>query len=564
MDNFELYHNLCSIKKIIDFYPGGKNASVEIEKLLGQFATKRYRVAVIGEFKRGKSSLVNTLLGTEILPTDILPTTAVINKIVYDTTQKIVINFKDGQIKETNIEEIHKYATKLDKDKEQMADTIREIVVHYPSIFGQNHIELIDTPGLNDNEIMSETTIEVLDKIDTAIVVISATIPLSMTEQKLICNLIEQKDIYHLMFVVTFIDRISDETEEQDRVIELITDRIREDTYKKFEKIHGDDKELLQKAEKILREPKVFAVSSKLAMQGFIKNDNSLIEKSRFTHFKIQLMALLTGNYELDIHEKVKRTVSEIKDRFSIWVNTSPYDGMISDKTKCLEKIIECRNKRKSELIADLQKLDAEIESTGISLENIDIRYFINKINPKRFFVKYLSAISSNEYTPQNVIQALKDAIKTCCDESDRAGVELEKLIQEKMMQVEENLYSRNKVFEIDFCVIKWRENNLFPRFELTIDMVLENVDNILGDIMPSVIKVYSDSYAEYQNEIIKYVASWRVAVLKHERNMEENISKSVEKYLADIEEVKKLQSEHEKYREKNIEELMNAINKII
>lgn len=203
MDNYEIYHSLCSLEDIVRQYPDSDEIVRELDLLANQLSTLNYRIAVIGEFKRGKSSLVNALLGTEILPTDILPTTAVINRIVYDNEQKIIIYFKDGRIENSKIENLINYATKLDSNKEKFAATIREIEVHYPFVFAQKNIELIDTPGLNDNEKMTATTIEVLDKIDTAIVVISATMPLSETEQSLISQLIEQKDIYHLTFVIT-------------------------------------------------------------------------------------------------------------------------------------------------------------------------------------------------------------------------------------------------------------------------------------------------------------------------------------------------------------------------
>lgn len=238
MNEYKLYHNLNLMQDIMRTYIPENTIVNDIEEVLQQLSTKLYKVAVVGEFKRGKSSLINALLGTEVLPTDILPTTAVVNRIVYSPVQKIVIHYKDGTSEETTIDELHNYATKLDAAKEKTANTIREIMVNYPSYFCQNHIELLDTPGLNDDEVMTETTLKVLDKIDAAIVVISATMPLSMTEQNLICTLIEERDIDHLIFVVTFIDRVSDNAKEQDRIVDLLKDRIQNDTYEMFFKKH--------------------------------------------------------------------------------------------------------------------------------------------------------------------------------------------------------------------------------------------------------------------------------------------------------------------------------------
>ena len=195
MDSFVFYHALRSVKDILLPYSSAEEIRNEINDTLEQLTTGEYRVAVIGEFKRGKSSLINALLGTEILPTDILPATAVVNKIVYDTEQKIEINYLNGKHEETSIENLKDFATKLDEKKAATVREIKEIVVHYPSIIGQENIVLYDTPGLNDDELMTKKTIEILDEIDTAIVVISATMPLSMTEKKLICTLLEKQDI---------------------------------------------------------------------------------------------------------------------------------------------------------------------------------------------------------------------------------------------------------------------------------------------------------------------------------------------------------------------------------
>src|SRR6476660_5374268 len=42
-----------------------------------------FRIAVVGEFKRGKSTLINALMGREILPADVLPCSATVNRVTY-------------------------------------------------------------------------------------------------------------------------------------------------------------------------------------------------------------------------------------------------------------------------------------------------------------------------------------------------------------------------------------------------------------------------------------------------------------------------------------------------
>ncbi len=531
MNEYKLYHNLNVIQDITRTYIPENTIVTDIEDILQQLSSKLYRVAVIGEFKRGKSSLINTLLGTEVLPTDILPATAVVNRIVYSPTQKIVIHYKDGTSEETTIDELHNYATKLDAAKEKTANTIREIIVHYPSYFCQNHIELLDTPGLNDDEVMTETTFEVLDKIDTALVVISATMPLSMTEQNLICNLIEQMDIYHLIFVVTFIDRVSDDVKEQDRIVDLLKDRIQNDTYEMFQKKHSDDKKLLSKAETILKSPDIFAVSSSQAMQGFIKDDDILIEKSRFEHFKLQLMALLTANQELDVNKKIRRILLDVKMGYSDWVTKKleTYDEDIFEYQRALDEIVQCKNSRYDALINSFQLLDNEIEEMGIALSDKNADAIMSSINPTQYFIKELSEISQDDFTPKRVILALKNAVEICNLKTNEHGENLMQKIEKRMFEIESEIDNRNRICGIENSVLGQKDNIGFPLFELTVDTVLSGINNILGNIIPTIVETYKTAYSEYQSSIAKYVALWRASLLKQENQVKNSIEVTIE-----------------------------------
>lgn len=56
---------------------------LEVEKINGNIElieSRKFNVAVMGEFNRGKSSLINAMLGLNILPADVTPATATINK----------------------------------------------------------------------------------------------------------------------------------------------------------------------------------------------------------------------------------------------------------------------------------------------------------------------------------------------------------------------------------------------------------------------------------------------------------------------------------------------------
>lgn len=561
MDNFELYHCLCSACRILEFYPPAEKTLTELEALADKVSGKLYRVAVIGEFKRGKSSLINSLLGTEILPTDILPATAVINRIKYDTQQKIEIHYKDGRVEETTIESLCNYATKLDADKEKISATVKEIIVYYPSVFGQNNIEMIDTPGLNDEDLMTQKTFGVLEEIDTAIVVLSATMPLSITEQKLICSLIEQKNIYHLTFVVTFIDRVSDEEEEQDRVIELLKSRIENDTFELFAKSHSEDENALKKAEKILKNPALFAISSKQAINGFIKNDYSLINRSRFPHFKLQLMALLTANQELDVRESAKDIMRSISMEFGVWTEEKRKkiaESMlyINERVKNINAVAESRHKT---LICDLLMVDKKIEEYGFSLENNSNDFLSEAFNYKKCFITQLASIRTSEMSAERVKKALYSGVAECMVEAKKICDSLQKCIFNAMNETEEALVKRNQVCEINFNSGFYRNENDFPCFSYTFDDIALETDNIMGNIMTVIINTFTLACRKYSQKVILYIAAWRASMLRTEKECAEQTAKRIEELRKEIE---NFADEAEKFDE-NIQEHIDEINEI-
>ena len=84
-----------------------------IDTILEKIRTESFSLAIVGEFNRGKSKLINALLGQEILPSDVLPTTATLNRVIFGMTPSVKVVFKDGSQKEVPIKELKQYVTKL-------------------------------------------------------------------------------------------------------------------------------------------------------------------------------------------------------------------------------------------------------------------------------------------------------------------------------------------------------------------------------------------------------------------------------------------------------------------
>lgn len=534
MDKFAVYHSIKSVQTIAAQYPAAADISTALASLAQQLSSRTYRVAVIGEFKRGKSSLVNCILGTEILPTDILPTTAVVNRIVYGTEQKIEIRYKDGTSKNTTVSELAEYATKKNNTN---ASLIREIVVHYPALFCQNNVELLDTPGLNDDEFMDKTTLDVLDKIDTALVVTHASYPVSETEKKLICRLIEQDDIYHLTFVATFIDRVADEPEEQDEIVALIRHRLAKETYQMFCQKHPNDPRLLEKARRILCDPVVFAVSSRLAMLSFVNGNKKTLDESRFPHFKYELSALLTANQELDLQMKAARLIHVANENFALW-HEQLLNELETDLAKAKIRLQSAQAYQKSGcvgLVDQLVEVDQTLETSGVFVS--DVSAFENSDivrRGSRIILRNLLQIAPENASVMQINDALNQASAEIASSLSADIRRMERLVHGQLQQVSEYLLAVEKKCgmtgqDLTHRLVDWHASTPFPQLDSSVcdltkmfdaytaeeKLRAEDVVALAKWVHAVVCNRMHSAYSDFRKQLHSYIASWRSQLLK-------------------------------------------------
>lgn len=312
---YRLYENLVRTQEMISllgFDDALKARIVECKELL---KTRKYVVAVMGEFKRGKSSLINALLGSKVLPADVTPTTATINRITYGSEPGVQIHFHNGTTERVAIDQLSEYVTKLTPEGAGMAQQIREAVVTYPTVICQNYVDLIDTPGLDDDEEMTRVTISMIAHADAVIVPILARSPFSETERRFVCDLIERENIGNLIFVVTFMDQLSEEDYVYDTFIQSIKKRIIKDVFQELSQ-RNSAPEIQRKAHRLLDDIHVHGISSSLALESFLTNDRNKREKSHFQPFYEDLLRCVTADQVVHTANKVHLELCHIVDRF--------------------------------------------------------------------------------------------------------------------------------------------------------------------------------------------------------------------------------------------------------
>lgn len=500
MNEFELYELLCMADEVAVQYPSAASLRQRIEHAKDMFSEKKYRLAVVGEFKRGKSSLINALVGNKLLPTDICPTTAVIGRLVYGEDKKIIICYKNGRIEEKTTDELWKYATKLERGGEENAALIKEIIIKCPSIFCRNGIEIIDTPGLNDNEQMSETTLKILDSVDSVIIAISAVIPLSMTERELIMTLLEQDGIRHITFVITFIDRVSDERSEQDRLIEFTRNRIKNDVLEEARKRFSDRAELIAKAESWLEAPVLFAVSSKLAMKGFDSDNQELLKESRFPEFKQSLLELLISGLDTDRRIVTKSCICDLSDRLDYFYKQSIKNAeeRFRKRQENMDLVREYYTDTKQWIISEMEALDIRLKQKGFYPESGLCDTWLEQLS--EIIQNIYSSKMHNENIEGDMSERIMSAGRCVNYIMLQRSVYYERWIQEEIRILYSKFHKKRLDAGLDSSEFDENIHNLrkicpFPEYELS-----EDAD----------VKTAIEGIKRFGRRISKYIAQWR------------------------------------------------------
>ncbi|MGD0195698.1 MAG: dynamin family protein [Candidatus Dormibacteria bacterium] len=169
-------------------------------------------VAVIGEFKRGKTTLINALLGEELLPTGVLPVTAIPALVRYGTRPTATIGLLDGSAVEIPINHLPAYLT--EQGNPGNVKGVREASIEYPAKVLESGLVLVDTPGTGSVHLHNtQATTDFLPRVDVALLVLTVDAPLSTSEARLIEDVAQSAA--RIAICLNKIDRLTpDETRE--------------------------------------------------------------------------------------------------------------------------------------------------------------------------------------------------------------------------------------------------------------------------------------------------------------------------------------------------------------
>ncbi len=166
---------------------GSEQDREAITGLRDRLAARRLRVLVAGEAKRGKSTLVNALLGSPILPTGVLPLTALATTVRYGPREVVTADFADGRSQEYPVGALDDLVTERGNPGNRRR--LRAVTVLTDAALLERGVELVDTPGTGS--VHGHNTIEAesaLATMDAAVFVLTADPPVSGSERELIAK----------------------------------------------------------------------------------------------------------------------------------------------------------------------------------------------------------------------------------------------------------------------------------------------------------------------------------------------------------------------------------------
>lgn len=186
---------------------GSDTVARESEGLLRRTDEGRFFLAVVGQFKRGKSTLVNALLGSPVLPTGVVPVTAVVTILEYGERARALVERQDGGEEEVPLEAIADFVTEDRNPKNRRG--VAAVIVRYPAPLLRQGISIVDTPGVGSVfELNTAATHSFVPKVDAALVVLGADPPISADELRLVERIARQ--VPDLLFVLNKSDLVPD------------------------------------------------------------------------------------------------------------------------------------------------------------------------------------------------------------------------------------------------------------------------------------------------------------------------------------------------------------------
>ncbi|HEY7164249.1 MAG TPA: dynamin family protein [Candidatus Binatia bacterium] len=289
---------LALIDRLIDVASesgeGLAGQSRRLRELRQRLVAERFHLAILGQFKRGKSTLVNALIGEPLLPSSVLPLTSIPTFLSPGPARLIRVFFLD----ETNREfpdlspeqatqVLNSYVT--EEQNPGNKHKVSWVEVEHPAPLLNQGVVIIDTPGIGSTfRHNTEATLAFLPQCDAALFVMSADPPITDVELDFLKAV--RRKVSRLFFVMNKVDYL--DADETSRAVEFFRKTVTD-----IAVLNGDP---------------VYAVSAKKALQARLRNDPDLWQNSGVARLENRLNQFLRQEKGKTLQQALARKTSDV------------------------------------------------------------------------------------------------------------------------------------------------------------------------------------------------------------------------------------------------------------
>lgn len=194
--------------------------SEELNRTLDEMDAEAFRFVVVGEFSRGKSTVINALLGDRLLPSSVEPTTAVLTSIQSGFEKQFKIVYRDNRsaemISEAGFRELvapfepahdDREGRQQHESREAELRTIAVVEINHPAEILKQCVEIVDTPGTNDlDPLREQITYDYIPRADAILFVLTARRGLTRTELDFLRDRVLKTDVARIFFLLNYAD----------------------------------------------------------------------------------------------------------------------------------------------------------------------------------------------------------------------------------------------------------------------------------------------------------------------------------------------------------------------
>lgn len=370
-----------------------------IKKLEDDIRKSIFTVVVLGEFKRGKSTFVNALLGTPLLPMNILPETATINAIMYNDKPMLSVVRMDGSQEEGEVSYEYLQQFSASNSNDEALKSIKYIKIGYPLDLLKNRIVLVDTPGVSDlNQQRCDITYQFLPKANAVIFLLDANSPLKKSEKEFIETELFPLGIRDIIFLANKYDCIDEEEDGDDFLDDL--------------KIRLSKAFQVDKVDAPLKEIEIYPVSALDALDGIEEHNSDKVRTSGILQIKKRLIDILQyGDLE-------KRKVISYNYRLQIILKQlikfiESYKAIKESDRESLQKacdaLLEIQEKRKNNK-KNIRAYAEKQKATIYAMTDKSIRYFQRKLTEEIMdSIQSYNGADFKEFVEHKIARSIKN-----------------------------------------------------------------------------------------------------------------------------------------------------------